>query len=102
MPIKTSPSNTGKHPIFRSTITRAADLTNVSGKVVMTSFVMTSLTRIVFNVRSRVAVPKPSARTSALKPVRGPIFKALEPGDERLVLLRLDNIVRYLQSIQVK
>jgi hypothetical protein len=35
-------------------------------------------------------------------PVWGPIFKALEPGDERLVLLRLDNIVRYLQSIQVK
>jgi hypothetical protein len=35
-------------------------------------------------------------------PVWGPIFKALEPGDERLVLLRLDNIAQYLQSIQVK
>jgi hypothetical protein len=35
-------------------------------------------------------------------PVWGPIFKALEPGDERLVLIRLDNIVQYLQSIQVK
>jgi hypothetical protein len=35
-------------------------------------------------------------------PVWGPIFKALDPNDERLVLVRLDNIVRYLESIQVK
>ena len=35
-------------------------------------------------------------------PVWGPIFKALEPGDERLVLIRIDNIVQYLQSIQVE
>lgn len=35
-------------------------------------------------------------------PVWGPIFRALDPRDERLVLVRLDNIVRYLQSIQVK
>lgn len=35
-------------------------------------------------------------------PVWGPIFKALEPGDERLVLVRIDNIVEYLRSIQTK
>jgi mono/diheme cytochrome c family protein len=33
-------------------------------------------------------------------PVWGPIFRALDPSDERLVLIRIDNIVQYLESIQ--
>ena len=67
IPIRTSPSSTGRHPIFRSTINCAADLTGVSGAVVTTSGVMASFTRMEFSVRSRVVVPKPRARTRALK-----------------------------------
>jgi mono/diheme cytochrome c family protein len=33
-------------------------------------------------------------------PVWGPIFRALDPSDERLVLIRIENVVQYLESIQ--
>ena len=35
-------------------------------------------------------------------PVWGPIFRALDPSDERLALIRIENVVQYLESIQVK
>lgn len=35
-------------------------------------------------------------------PVWGPIFRALDPSDERLVVTRIENIVQYLESIQEK
>jgi hypothetical protein len=34
-------------------------------------------------------------------PVWGPIFRALDPNDARTAV-RLDNLVRYLESIQLK
>jgi mono/diheme cytochrome c family protein len=33
-------------------------------------------------------------------PVWGPIFKMLDPSDERLVLVRIESVVQYLESIQ--
>src|SRR6476620_3229953 len=40
------------------------------------------------------------AHGSTEMPVWGPIFRALDPSDERLVLIRIENIVQYLESIQ--
>jgi mono/diheme cytochrome c family protein len=42
------------------------------------------------------------AHGSPEMPVWGPIFRALDPSDERLVLIRIENIVQYLESIQAK
>ncbi len=42
------------------------------------------------------------AHGSAEMPVWGPIFRALDPSDDRLVLIRIENIVQYLESIQAK
>ena len=42
------------------------------------------------------------AHGSTEMPVWGPIFRALDPSDERLVLIRIENIVQYLESIQAK
>jgi hypothetical protein len=35
-------------------------------------------------------------------PVWGPIFIALDPSDDRLALIRVENVVQYLESIQTK
>jgi mono/diheme cytochrome c family protein len=35
-------------------------------------------------------------------PVWGPIFVALDPSDERLALVRIENVVQHLESIQQK
>ena len=35
-------------------------------------------------------------------PVWGPIFRALDPSDERMALIRIENVVQYLESIQGK
>lgn len=42
------------------------------------------------------------AHGSPEMPVWGPIFRALDPSDERLVLIRIENVVQYLESIQGK
>jgi mono/diheme cytochrome c family protein len=42
------------------------------------------------------------AHGSTEMPVWGPIFRALDPSDEKLVLVRIENIVQYLESIQAK
>jgi hypothetical protein len=35
-------------------------------------------------------------------PVWGPIFRALDPSNERLTLIRIENLVGYLESIQAR
>lgn len=42
------------------------------------------------------------AHGSSDMPVWGPIFRALDPSDEKLVLIRIENIVQYLESMQAK
>ena len=42
------------------------------------------------------------AHGSGEMPVWGPIFFALDPSDERMALIRVENTVQYLESIQVK
>jgi mono/diheme cytochrome c family protein len=42
------------------------------------------------------------AHGSTEMPVWGPIFTVLDPSDERWALIRIENIVQYLESIQVK
>jgi mono/diheme cytochrome c family protein len=42
------------------------------------------------------------AHGSSDMPVWGPIFRALDPSDERLTLVRIENLVAYLESIQAK
>jgi mono/diheme cytochrome c family protein len=43
----------------------------------------------------------PAAHGSSEMPVWGPIFRALDPNDRR-TSVRIDNLVRFLESIQVK
>jgi mono/diheme cytochrome c family protein len=42
------------------------------------------------------------AHGSAEMPVWGPIFHALDPSEERLILIRIENVVGYLESLQAK
>lgn len=42
------------------------------------------------------------AHGSTEMPVWGPVFRALDPSDERRVLIRIENVVQYLESIQGK
>lgn len=42
------------------------------------------------------------AHGSPEMPVWGPIFRALDPSDERLVLIRIENVVQYLESVQAQ
>jgi mono/diheme cytochrome c family protein len=42
------------------------------------------------------------AHGSPAMPVWGPIFRTLDPSDERLALIRIENVVQYLESIQVR
>ncbi len=42
------------------------------------------------------------AHGSSEMPVWGPIFRALDPSDERMALIRIENVVQYLESLQAE
>ena len=57
--------------------------------------------RVVQFVASGGTMPGGSHGSNEM-PIWGPIFRALDPSDDRMVLVRIENIVRYLESIQAK
>jgi hypothetical protein len=57
-------------------------------------------TRVTQYVAGGGAMPG-GAHGSAEMPVWGPIFLSLDPSD-RMALIRIDNLVQYLESVQAK
>jgi len=86
---------TGTGPVAPALKTKPADLTRLSQRAGGT-FPAAQVVAFVTNGGASIA-----AHGSSEMPVWGPTFMALQPSD-KLVKIRIENVVRYIESLQVK
>ncbi len=86
---------TGTGPVAAVLKTRPADLTRLARRAGGT-FPAARVTAFVTNGGTNIA-----AHGSSDMPVWGPTFMAFEPSD-KLVKIRIENVVRYIESLQDK
>jgi mono/diheme cytochrome c family protein len=89
------PSGRGDGPVARTLKTPPPDLTTLTRRH-GGMFPRADVTSFVTGVSDKLPTHGPGDM-----PVWGPIFRALDPSDAR-VKIRIENIVGYIESIQVK
>ena len=86
---------TGSGPVAPALKTKPADLTRLAQRAGGT-FPSTRVTAFVTNGGTNIV-----AHGSSDMPVWGPTFMALQPSD-KLVKIRIENVVRYVESLQAR
>lgn len=85
----------GEGPVAPALKTPPADLTTLARRAGGTY----PLARVLSSIDGR-AMPSPASHGTTEMPVWGPIFRQLDRNDTRAAV-RLENIVRYVESLQV-